>query len=193
MSLLQLDTTITLALYQVDRFSKLWQNIFYLAASGVVYILPLTLLWLFFRSHRDRINSVKIFLIAIFSWQVLSGLLGEFLYGKYGFRDRPFADNGIQEFFFERPTKAFPSDHSAVIFSIILAFFYYKYPKLGWIFLVLGVLSSLARVVMGFHWAGDIISGWAIGLLGFVVVVWLDRPITKIIEKFLSLFSKKNG
>jgi membrane-associated phospholipid phosphatase len=187
MYLLELDKTLTFKLYFVDSLSHFGQQILYSIASLFIYLVPIILIILFFRGAKDRINSIKIFLTAILSWQVLSYFTGYLLYHYYGFRDRPFASKGLSELLFERPQKAFPSDHSAVLFAVMLAFFAYKYPKLGWLFLIGGVLSSFGRVMIGFHYVGDVFGGWILGAIALGIVMLLDKPLTKLITKTLSL------
>ncbi len=191
-TLLGLDQTITEFFYNPATSERL-QQVTFVAASVFIYVVPLVLLVMFFRSHRDRIVSLKVFVAAILAWQVFSNFLGQFLYDGYGFRQRPFADQRLEELLFERPEKAFPSDHSAVIAAVVIGFFVYKYPKLGWVFLVLGLISSLSRVVIGFHWFGDIVGGWLIGALAVGLVWVLDRPLTKIFEWFIQKLSRTYG
>lgn len=191
-SLLGLDRQITDFLYYASSSELLQTSVFYLA-SGVVYLIPVVLLVMFFRSHADRLVAMKVFLSAVFAWQVLSNLLGDWLYGGYGFRDRPFAEMGLQELLFERPEKAFPSDHAAVIAAVVISFFMYRYPKLGYFFLITGVLSSLARVMIGFHWFGDIIGGWLLGAIAAGALWLLNRPATKGMEWVVKKFSREYG
>jgi membrane-associated phospholipid phosphatase len=188
MSLLQLDDRITFWLYRGDQMSQAAQKGLFFTASGLIYALPLLLAIFFFRSARDRIASIKLALAAGLAWQVLSSSIGGFLYSHYHFRDRPFTSRGLQELLFERPQKAFPSDHSAVIMAIGLGLIYYKYPKLGWVFLSVGMISSLARVVIGFHYFGDVLGGWLLGATALGVVVLLDRPLTALINKIFGRF-----
>lgn len=181
--LLNLDSRITFYFYRSGTLSPAVEKLFYSLATYFVYLLPLLLLYLFWRGGQDRINSVKIFLSAMLPWLIFTTLVGGFLFSHYGFRERPFATLGIQELFLKRPDKAFPSDHATVLMAVTFAFFFYKYPKLGWLFLVGGVLSSLARVVVGFHWFGDVLGGWVSGALGFLIIWWLDRPLQRILER----------
>lgn len=191
-TLLGLDQTITEFLYD-SAASEQFQHGLFVAASVFIYVIPVVLLVMFWRSHRDRIASLKILTATVLTWQVFSNFLGQFLYDGYGFRERPFAGQGIKELLFERPEKAFPSDHSAVMAAVVIGFFVYRYPKLGWLFLVLGLLSSLSRVVIGFHWFGDMVGGWLLGAIA-VGVIWLfDRPLTRLFEWVIQKLSKSYG
>lgn len=177
-TLLGWDHSITFFLYRSGALSPFVERLFYSVATFFIYLLPLILVYLFWRGGQDRVNSVKIFLSAVIPWFILTSLVGGYLFTHYGFRERPFATLGIQELFLKRPDKAFPSDHATVLMAVTLAFFAYGYKKTGWLFLIGGVLlSSLARVVVGFHWFGDIIGGFVSGALGFWLVWSLDRPL----------------
>jgi membrane-associated phospholipid phosphatase len=186
MGILAADNTISLALYRWGTADPTRQNLFLLAGSVFVYLLPLVLLWLFFQSQADRLKSVKIFLAAILGWQVLSNALGTWLYSVYAFRDRPFAVDGIQELFFEQPEKAFPSDHAVAMLAVSFACFGYKYPKLGWLFLVGGLLSSLARVTVGFHYVGDVLAALPVAALAYLIIRLLDRHLDRVIPPLVA-------
>lgn len=186
MNILDLDTSLSLYLAQVGNSNSMVQTLLYAVATAFVYVIPIVLIYLFFfRPANDKIKAIKIFLFTVFAWQVLSNLLGEFLYGQYGFRDRPFSLEGLREFFWERPEKAFPSDHATVLFTFAFASLTYSYKKLGWLFLGGAVVSSLARVFLGFHYVGDILGGLAVALLTFWLLLLLDRPLTNLLNKIM--------
>ena len=54
------------------------------------------------------------------------------------------------------------------------------------------LLSSFARVTVGFHWAGDIVGGWLIGAIGFGLLVIFDHPLQKLLEKIWAIVRGKN-
>lgn len=181
--LLTLDHTITFWFYRSGTLSPGMEKLFYSVATFFIYLLPLILIYLFWKGGQDRVNSAKIFLAAVIPWLIFTTLVGGYLFSHYGFRERPFALNGIQELFLKRPDKAFPSDHATVLMAVTLAFYAYGYKKIGWLFLIGGVvLSSLARVVVGFHWFGDILGGFVSGALGF----WLVWALDGILNNWLS-------
>ncbi len=179
---LRLDQNLTEGLYSLTRDDSGLQKIVYVFASYPIFLLPIVLIWLFWQKT-SRWVAAKIFIGTIFTWQVMSKLAGEYFYTQWGFRDRPFAFAGIKELLLEQPQKAFPSDHAAVFLFVTLALFYYRQKTWGWIFLVATVLSSIARVAIGFHFVGDILGGWLIGAVGFGLLYWLDQPIQRLIDK----------
>ncbi|MEK7201944.1 MAG: phosphatase PAP2 family protein [Patescibacteria group bacterium] len=190
MSLIVVDQNLTEEMYRFTRDNLALQKIAYIFASYPIFLLPIALVWLVWQKT-SRWVAVKIFIGAIFTWQVMSKLAGEFFYTQFGFRDRPFAFAGIKELLLEQPQKAFPSDHAAVLLFVTCALFYYRQKTWAWIFLVATVLSSIARVAIGFHFVGDILGGWLIGVIGFGLLVALDRPLQRLLEKIWNLVSRK--
>lgn len=186
MTLLALDQNLTEKLYHFTQNSAVNQRVAYDVATYLIYLLPILLLALFWKKD-SRVESAKIFLMTLVTWVGFNKLIGNFLYGHYGFRDRPFAHHGLSELLFEQPQKAFPSDHAAVFMFVTLALFYYKKPRWGWIFAGAMVLSSLARVAVGFHYVGDIIGGWAVGVIGFGLLVLIDKPLSVWLEKVMTV------
>lgn len=191
-TLLLWDQTITNFLY-LEVASQGVKNALFIVASGFIYLIPIVLLWMFFRSYKDKLSSMKIFAGVVIAWGIFTKVTGDILYINFGFRDRPFAESGLSELFFEQPQQAFPSDHSAVLAVVILSLFVYKYPKLGYLFLIGGVAGSLARVAIGFHWFGDVVAGWLLGALAVGVIWMFDKPLTKVFEWFIRKFSKQYG
>ena len=189
MSLLALDQNLTESLYGLTRDNPGLQNLCYYVATYLMYLLPIMLIVLFWR-RATRIECAKIFVMTLFTWEGMNRLIGNFFYNNYAFRDRPFASYGYAELLFEQPQKAFPSDHAAVFLFVTLTLFYYRQKTWAWVFLAATILGSIARVMVGFHWAGDIVGGWLIGALGFALLVALDKPLQAIGEWFFGFFDR---
>jgi membrane-associated phospholipid phosphatase len=49
---------------------------------------------------------------------------------------------------------------------------------------VLIVLIGLSRIYIGVHWLGDIILGWAVGLLLLIVLWRLEEPTRSVLSKY---------
>ena len=182
MTLLALDQSLTNTLYDLTRSNPEWQRLIYAVATYLIFLIPLMLVWLATKPT-TRLLAAKMFTGAIITWLVINKLTGQFFYNQFNFRDRPFALTGVKELLFEQPQKSFPSDHAAILLFVTLALFYYRQRVWAWLFLAVTLISSLARVMVGFHWVGDILGGWLVGLIGFGLVVWLDRPLTRIGQK----------
>lgn len=186
MSLLDLDYRLTFSLFNFGNSSEFVKYLSLGLAAVFAYGLPLVLIWMFWRGAKSRIDSIKLFLLGIFTWKILNSVIGAYFYNTWGFRDRPFSLNGTVELFFEQPQKAFPSDHAALLLAVTAGFFFYRYPKLGWWFLAGTILSSLGRITVGFHYVGDILAGWVVGLVAAALFMMLDKPLHRTLERLLT-------
>jgi len=144
-------------------------------AVAPVYLVPITLIWLYFRGGQDRRASLSIALIGVVAWLVISSALGAYFYTELGFRERPFGAIGLNELFFEQPAKSFPSDHAALLTAIAASFYLFKYRRLSYWFAIILIISGFARVAVGFHYFGDIIAGLAIGALTVLLAIGLIK------------------
>ena len=87
-----------------------------------------------------------------------------FLIGYFFFRSRPFASLGIEALIgTSHLNKSFPSDHTAVAFSIAMAVFL-KNKKIGAILLVLALFVSIGRMLSRVHYLSDVIGGIAVAV-----------------------------
>jgi len=194
MGLRELDEALSLAFFRATAADGTGQLAAYLIGALTVYAVPLYLLYLLVFRPTLRVVAGKLLLGSLLAWQVLSNLVGVIAYGLYGFRERPFATDGYQELFFEQPAKSFPSDHAAFLLSISLMLLFYGERRAGWWFLTATIVSSLARVAVGFHYLGDIIAGWLLALLAVGLMRALDRPLTRLLGRvFRSLKLIGNG
>jgi len=187
MSILQLDNNLTLTLFHWGSRNSIWEWVSFVASTVFVYGVPIVLVVMFFKGAKERLVSTKLLLLVLISWRVVSSYVGTFFYTQFAFRDRPFSLSGKPEFFFEQPTKAFPSDHATLLAAITLGFFAYRYPKLGRLFLVGTVITSVGRVLIGFHYVGDILAGWLLGAATFGLFILFDKPVTVLIKKLYKL------
>lgn len=77
---------------------------------------------------------------------------------------------------------SFPSNH-AINSATIAAFLHVVYPKSAWVTWPLVGLIGVARVFTGSHYVGDVVGGWAIGIMmgagaAFLLLRWRRfRPI----------------
>jgi undecaprenyl-diphosphatase len=106
------------------------------------------------------------------------GLIGNVIVSHIWFRDRPFvAHPGVVHLIVHHPADAsFPSDHSAALAGIavgLLAFVWW----LGAIGIVWALAVGLARVYVGEHYPGDVLGGYALGIIGGLIAVWVARLI----------------
>ncbi|MBP6930428.1 phosphatase PAP2 family protein [Patescibacteria group bacterium] len=169
---------------------SLWVDkiILYLSV-GLVYVAPLILLGLWFYSRYAKQPTLQILFSAILPWQVFNRIIAKFVW----YRERPFVNDNIEvkELFFHRPDHSFPSDHMTFFAALTVASFLAGYPKLGWFFLVTGLIVGTSRVIIGVHYPLDIIGGVIIGTFGAFVIYWLRAPLTKFVYEPLIKIARK--
>lgn len=161
-----------------------------------IYLVPFLLIgiWVWFtygEGLTDRLQRKLVVLQA-----VIAGVVGWFIVnpivGHFFSRPRPFAGlGGVKEVLFHRPDKSFPSDHATFLFSIGFYFLYAGWKKTGWSVIILGIVVSFARVVLGVHYPLDILGGLVIGALVawvlFALKPWVEAYLAKPIIKLGSL------
>jgi membrane-associated phospholipid phosphatase len=79
---------------------------------------------------------------------------------------------------------SFPSDHASAAFGIAWAVFLYD-RAVGAVFLAIAVALSWLRVVIGFHYPGDVLAGAGVGLVCALVVVKLLRPLIAFLVRLV--------
>ena len=90
-------------------------------------------------------------------------------------RPRPFAAN--PEIKAEVPPLdkySFPSGHTMNNLAVASAVFY-SVPQYGWVMLILPLTWGLLRVYFGVHWLTDILCGFVLGIVSFVLghLLWI--------------------
>lgn len=86
-------------------------------------------------------------------------------------RCRPYHSPVFDAFYFKPFSlnwdfQSYPSGHTQVSFTIA-AFLIYLWPKFTRYFYIFASIIALSRVVLDYHFLGDVISGAYIGILGF--------------------------
>lgn len=148
-----------------------------ITALGSAKILMIGLSLAYWNGERYREELLSVISVAFLAVSVTLAL-------KYGF-DLPRPPEAVRRYPIEPSPVGFPSGHaiaSTTIYGgIVLAFDRYRDAKT-----VLGVgvlvsLISLSRVVLGVHYLGDILAGFAVGLVMLgVVAVAVERGPTVI-------------
>ena len=76
--------------------------------------------------------------------------------------------------------QAMPSGHSANA-ACVAVFAMMVVPRLRWPALVFAALVGLTRILLGVHWATDVIAGWAVGAL----ISWAcARSVSPVSRRF---------
>lgn len=186
-SLVQADEAVFQFFHHWDSFAPaVWQA---LSVYGV-YLIPFILLWFWFARRRE--TSLFAFLTGLVAWQVVSRVIGHFVPRQ---RPEDFYHYALvkQEGLFHRPGSSFPSDHTAFMTAIAMIFLLADQPGPAWLVLVIEFFTLLGRVVVGFHWPGDILGGLIVGVVTAYLMWWWRKPIEKYIVNPLVRLAKKVG
>lgn len=90
-------------------------------------------------------------------------------------RPRPFAANPqIKAEVPPLDKYSFPSGHTMNNLAVASAVFY-SVPQYGWVMLILPLTWGLLRVYFGVHWLTDILCGFVLGIVSFVLghLLWI--------------------
>jgi len=144
-----------------------------------IYVVPLILLGCWFYSKYMKRATLQMLLVAILAWPVFNKLFAHFIWS----RPRPYSASNlnVKELVFHRPDYSFPSDHATLLAALTVSAWLLGYKKLGWAFLIIGIIVALSRVVAGVHYPLDIVAGVFVGTIFAFLVNTLKTPLTKYI------------
>jgi undecaprenyl-diphosphatase len=151
-----------------------------LLAEYLIVLVPLSLIYLWFRDTEDSIFSFYTAILGVaFSYAL--GLL-------YSHQNPSTVFDTLAA---AKPDEnAFPSQHTATIIAASLPMIYRKRRKVGSLLLISGLITGFARVYIGEHWPLDIAGSIAAALLALTAAalswdllepVW--RPLLDFAEK----------
>lgn len=161
-------------------------------AIYLVYLLPVILLFIWFRYKNRRFEIFASLVGMLVAWFVITKwLVPHYIW----FRPRPdLAAFGVKELLFHRPDYSFPSDHATALFALTFGFYMFKWKRAANWFLLYAVVIAFFRVVIGVHFPLDIIGGMFSALCGAgiaklaepLIKKYLFNPIMKV-YKFLRI------
>ena len=134
------------------------------------------------------------FLLANLTATFLTGLLLIVAIKKTVNRARPFDKLGKDKLkvLEKKPSsKSFPSWHSynIVAYGLLIGFFFLKSPTMTIIMQILAVIVSFSRIQLGVHYPSDVIFGYFIGIIGFLLSVLIVAPLFQIIFENFEQFA----
>ena len=150
-----------------------------LSAEFLVFLVPLTLIYLWFQGRKGRQDSVYTFIAALSGLVVSYALLAQVYQHESPFQMYETIASG-------EPENGFPSQHTTVILSMVLPLFYQSRRKLAGLLLTTGILTGFSRIYIGEHFLIDIIGAGIAALTGFLIMKliqkYLDEEVNQVIE-----------
>lgn len=144
--------------------------IFLAGAMPYVFMGFMVLAWLFGRGTGLRYASV------LAGFAVIVSMILSYWVGVVYFHPRPFMDGLGVQLVEHKADTSFPSDHTTFVFAIAWSFFLFLRNKSwGWLLLGLATISGIARVFVAVHYPWDIVSAVVLGLIGALIIIWLDK------------------
>lgn len=140
-------------------------------AEALAFLIPVTLVYLWFESRESRRESIFTFVTTVL------GIGFTYVMGLFYFHNQPFAtyDTIVSG---GELDNAFASQHTASMFSVFWSFLYLKHRRLAILFGVTGFLTGLGRIFVGHHYPVDVLGGVFSGLLGLGVAVLLENYLS---------------
>ncbi len=168
-----LDTSIVLWLSSLVQ-SSAGYIVVKLCGMYLPYLLLLVLIVLILRepSRRKKFYYTGLALLSlIFS----RGVLTELIRQVYD-RSRPFEVLDVPALLGESMSGAFPSGHAVVVFCLFLIVLLMKKSKWSWIVGIGVVVVGIARIAGGLHWPSDILGGFALATIVFLILYYWILP-----------------
>ncbi|MFW6229611.1 MAG: phosphatase PAP2 family protein [Halanaerobium sp.] len=83
-------------------------------------------------------------------------------------RRRPFAEYGLKKLIKQRQDHSFPSTHTASSLIISLTVLNISF-ELGFLMIILAVITALSRIMVGVHYPSDVLGGWLISIIFYLL------------------------
>lgn len=102
------------------------------------------------------------------------------------FRERPFVAHRIAHPWINSHDASFPSDHASASFAIATAVMLID-PLIGGLFLLVALIVSVGRLLIGAHYPGDVATGLLIGVAAGVIVT---RPARRVVSACVAVVER---
>ncbi len=139
-----------------------------------ILVILLILIVLILRNPSRR-KKFYYFGLTLLSLIFSRGILTEIIRQIYD-RSRPFEVLDVPAMLEESMSGAFPSGHSVAIFSIFLMVLLMNKSRWSWIVGAGVVVVGIARIAGGMHWPTDILGGFALATIVFLILYYWILP-----------------
>jgi len=149
----------------LDVLIRLLMNDYLIPTALILFLLGL---WFSGSSQQERERNqlaAPSAIVAMFAGNLFIKLLNVLFY-----RPRPFAIHTIQLLFYRPSDSSFPSNATAVGFSMATAVWLHN-RRAGAVMYVLASLLGLSRIIGGVHYPSDVLAGALVGIAVAHVVV----------------------
>lgn len=162
------DQTLFEAIQSLTGISAL-DSLMVFLAEYLVVLVPLTLVFLWLQDRKGKYDSSLTFTAAV------TGIAVSYIMGLFYSHQNPSATYETIVAF--EPENAFPSQHTAVMFSAVWPLVYRERKKLGALMAFAAITTGFARVYMGEHWPVDILGALVASFSGMVTVYLAEDRI----------------
>jgi len=170
----------------IDEFFKGISNDYFALIFGM-----LVMIWLWFgtRDSLARDRNQRTVMIAMISIGMAATAMALINLNSGWFRVRPFdaLPSQVNLIFYPPTDSSFPSNYTAIIFSIALPVLI-RNRKYGWWLLALAIVGSFGRIYMGIHYPLDVLGGIGVGILGCGVAFFLGWVLKPLMDLLLKIF-----
>lgn len=160
-------------------------------SNWAVVLLALFMIVTFLLSVRNRSYKDAIIMISGGISFVVTFIICKLL-GQLRYNEQPFAElENVNQLVFKEVNNSFPSDHTALFFSIMFAFYFYE-RKYKWL-IVFPFLMALSRIYVGVHYPLDVLVAAIVGISISYMIVKLIKPNTLKLVKLLNNLVNKGA
>lgn len=148
-------------------------------AEFLVAAVPLALVYLWFQGESGKRDSILAFGSAVL------GLLISYGMGLLYSHQNPSVT--FETIVAAKPENAFPSQHTAVIFSVVWPLFWRDRKNIGTLMLLAALGTGFSRVYIGEHWPVDILGSIVASTIGFGIVYLSEDYLQPVIDPLIDL------
>lgn len=167
------DPTVGYSFIQSFTGNRFLDLFMIFSAEALVLLVPITLVYLWFQGEEGKTDSLLGFTA------VVTGILSTYALGLFYFHQPP-QYQGFETILTKELENAFPSQHTATMFSLVWLMIYRGRKRISSVLLVAAVLTGIGRVYTGLHFPVDIIGGVGASLVGFGTAYIFEDRIEKL-------------